>query len=553
MRNPALAIALLLCCAARPPPAPVTLSIVGTTDLHGHVERTAVLSGFLKNLREARKQDGAVVLVDAGDLFQGTLESNPNEGAAVIRAYNLLGYNAAAIGNHEFDFGPDGPDATVRSAAQDPRGALKSRAAQARFPFLAANIVNDNGTPLAWPNVKPATIVEARGIKVGIIGVATMGTPRTTIASNFKGLKMIPADVAIIQHARILRGQGAQIILVAAHAGGGCHKQDDPKDLSSCRKDEEVMQLAQAIPPGTVDVIVAGHTHQGMAHEVNGIPIIEAYANGRAFGRVDITLDGPKKTVRLVGLQDLCDAKVETLKDCRPGSYEGAPVVLDQSVLNVLGEDLEKARVLRERPLGVQITAPVKRSYAEESALGNLVADLMREARPGVDAAITNGGGLRADLPAGPLTYGAVYEALPFDNRFATVTLSAARLQDLFENNLSRGGGILVISGVNVAVRCQEGTLSVSLTREGGAPIADNQQLRVITTDFLATGGDGVFGELGLPPEQIVLDEGPPMREAVVEVLKKRRGSLSGQDPLLISETARRVDFPGKRPLRCSK
>src|ERR1700741_2931486 len=149
----------------------LTISVVATTDLHGGVlprgERggLALLGGYVQNIRAARMRDGGgTLLVDSGDMFQGTLESNLNEGAAVVRAYNALGYAAAAIGNHEFDFGPAGPDETVRTPGGDPRGALKARAAQARFPFLAANTVEEkSGRPAAWPNGQPSKNVAVRG------------------------------------------------------------------------------------------------------------------------------------------------------------------------------------------------------------------------------------------------------------------------------------------------------------------------------------------------------------------------------------------------------
>src|SRR5678816_2544118 len=109
----------------------LTISVIATSDLHGGVlprgDRggVAMFGGYLRNVRAARERDGGgVLLVDSGDMFQGTLESNLNEGAAVVRAYNALGYAAAAIGNHEFDFGPAGPDETALKPGQDPRGAL---------------------------------------------------------------------------------------------------------------------------------------------------------------------------------------------------------------------------------------------------------------------------------------------------------------------------------------------------------------------------------------------------------------------------------------------
>src|SRR6185503_9804900 len=142
----------------------VTISIVGTNDLHGHIEALPRLGGYLANLRRERaRTGGGVVLVDAGDMFQGTLESNLNEGAAVVRAYNALKYDAAAIGNHDFDFGPVGPATGPRARGDDPRGALKARAAEAQFPFLAANLVDEKtGALPKWPNVGATTVV-ARG------------------------------------------------------------------------------------------------------------------------------------------------------------------------------------------------------------------------------------------------------------------------------------------------------------------------------------------------------------------------------------------------------
>ncbi|HEU4729594.1 MAG TPA: hypothetical protein VFT22_16965, partial [Kofleriaceae bacterium] len=154
--------------------APVTLSIIGTNDLHGALERLPVFAGFVANLRAARAADGGVLLLDGGDMFQGTLESNLTEGADVVRAYNYLGYAAAAVGNHEFDYGPVGPAVTAASAADDPRGALKARASEARFPFVVSNIVDAASQQrIDWPNMPASTMVEVAGIKVGIVGATT--------------------------------------------------------------------------------------------------------------------------------------------------------------------------------------------------------------------------------------------------------------------------------------------------------------------------------------------------------------------------------------------
>ena len=108
-------------------PAELTLTVVGTNDLHGRVGALPVLAGYLGVLRALRADDGALVVLDGGDMFQGTLESNLLEGAPVVEAYGALGYDAVTVGNHEFDYGPVGDATVARGPSDDPRGALSVR------------------------------------------------------------------------------------------------------------------------------------------------------------------------------------------------------------------------------------------------------------------------------------------------------------------------------------------------------------------------------------------------------------------------------------------
>ena len=127
-------------------------------------------------------------------------------------------------------------------------------------------------------------------------------------------------------------------------------------------------------------------------------------------------------------------------------------------------------------------------SYIEESPIGNLLADLLREAVPAADLALQNGGGLRSDIPAGPLTYGGIYEVAPFDNRLAVVTMRGATLRALLADDY--GGthsAFLSISGMHVKVRCEGGRAVIQ------TPIDDAREYKVVTTDFLADGGDMFF------------------------------------------------------------
>jgi 2',3'-cyclic-nucleotide 2'-phosphodiesterase (5'-nucleotidase family) len=527
--------------AAAPEQAPlVEITVAGTADLHGRLSTLPVLGGYVRALR-AKNPDG-VVLVDAGDMFQGTLESNLNEGAAVVDAYRTLGYDAVAIGNHELDYGPVGEALTPRKNAKpgpdsDPRGALKARALQAKgaFPMLAANILED-GRLLAWSNVTPSVLVTKRGVQVGIIGVSTMETPTTTIAANVGGITMKPIAQAIVDEAKALREKGAKVVIVAAHAGGVCTKLDVPTDLSSCDPAAEIFAVARALPAGTVHAIVAGHTHKAVAHEVAGIPILQANEYGTHFGRVELSVD--LKTGQVVRTRILAPEPV------KEGSlFNGTTVSPAADVAAAVAPAIESARARRAESLGTVLTAPFVAQYRAESSLGNLVTSLLLELSPKVDIAVANGGGLRADLPAGELTYGALYDALPFDNRLAKVTMTGRVLRDTLTRNLTGKGGILSVAGARVAGRCEGGKLAVDVfltgQKKAERPMKDEDRVLIVTSEFLATRGD----EFGAGEKVEIDEDGPPFREPLAALLRKKKAALRPEDWLVQGKP--RVTLPG--------
>lgn len=576
---PIAAIALFACAdrarapISSPPVAPpqtITLSIVGTNDLHGGILQRgdrgglALLGGYVANLRAARDRDGgAVLLLDAGDIFQGTLESNLNEGASVVAAYNTLRYTAAAVGNHDFDFGPVGPPATPQSPTDDPRGALKARAAEASFPFLAANLIDTTtGRPVDWPNIRPSTVVTAAGLRVGIVGVMTARALAGTIAANTSGLHVAPLAETIAAEARQLRADGASIVIVVSHAGGRCTAFTVPTDLSSCEPAEEIMEVARSLPQGLVDVIVAGHAHSGMAHVVAGVLVIEAYMGGRAFGRVDLVVDRSTRRIiqrRLFAPLDLCARVDPGTVRCDPegsssgrvrAEYEGAPVRPDPAVERALAPAITAAAARKQTRLGVTLATPVRRSGSGDSPLGNLFVDAYRAGVPGADVAVNNtSGGLRADLPAGPLTFGSVYEVMPFDNRLVAFHLTGAELRTVLATQVARVPALVGLSGVQVRVTCQRGTVDVAMLRPSGAPITDDERLLIATSDFLATGGDGIFTPVTPAGGfAIELDAGL-VRDVVVESLATRGGRL--REDQLVDHANPRWVLPGRPPVTC--
>jgi 2',3'-cyclic-nucleotide 2'-phosphodiesterase (5'-nucleotidase family) len=535
--------------------ASITLSVVTTNDVHGRIAQLPLLGGYVRNLREARARDGGgVLLLDAGDIFQGTLESNSSEGAAMIRGYRALGYSAAALGNHEFDFGPVGPHPIPFTKAEDPLGALKARVREAPFPMLSANLERSDGRAPAIPKLRASVLLRVAGVRVGIVGGLTKDALAATHAGNTGGLQVSALPAAIAREAKALRNEGARLVIAVVHAGADCRDAKDPDDLSSCAPIAEVFDMARALPAGSVDLIVAGHTHAQVAHRVSGIPIIEAYSNGRAFGRVDLSVARDptiKPTVRIYPPHTLCEDDLDK-PVCSNESYESAPVKRDAKVLAAIAKDLARAKAERDQLLGVEVVAPVLRASTSESALNNLVADLILQAAPGADAAFSNAGGVRISLPVGPLTYGTVYEMFPFDNAFATLHISAAELGMILATNLAAPGGMLALAGLRAQAHCVAGKLVVDITTPDGQPLPPDRMLTVITSDFLASQGDGALGGLSLGPERLNVQRERSIRSALVAGLRaypNRR--LDGRDLRLFDPQHLRITYVGARPIAC--
>jgi 2',3'-cyclic-nucleotide 2'-phosphodiesterase (5'-nucleotidase family) len=526
-----LALALLRPAAADDP-ARVTLSIVGTSDLHGAaVARNGrgglpLFAGYVNNLRKARASDGgAVLLIDSGDAFQGDVDSDLSEGAVVVDAYNAIGYTAETIGNHDFDFGSvDSPGA--RQTPGDLRGALKARAAQARHSFLAANLIDAaTGRPVEWPNVRPSIVVEAVGVKVGIVGVITIDALRSTIAANVQGLRVAPLVPAITAEASKLRAAGADIVIVASHAGGRCDRFDDPADVSSCDPESEIFRAARSIPAGLVDVIAAGHTHSGLAHRVNGIGIVEPLWGGQAFGRADVVFD--RGTRRVAAIHLFAPQPIV------PAQYAGRDVVPDPAIVQAMAPALQRVHELQEAPLGVSLDAPIPRGGEFGSPLANVFAEAIRTVVPGADVAVVNNAtrGLWADVTEGPMTFGRLYNVFPFDNRVARINLTAAELARWVAGEIRQGRrGGLGISGVGVRASCLAGDVHVDLVRDGEL-VRDDQQLLIATI-----GGPTLSGNVATPDPLGggPTDNGPVVREAVEDWMR-RFGNLPSLERVLRS------------------
>ncbi len=556
--------------SAGPPPGsepanasePIRLTVVGTTDIHGwvHPHRSilpdgqvleegglSAFAGYLSILRA--KQPGGVLLVDGGDLFQGTLASNLTEGEVVISAYNHLGYHAAAIGNHEFDYGPVGPISAATRPEHDPFGTLKARLAQAKFPLLAANIYDaKTGARPAWLPNDGTAMVEILGVKVGIIGLITPSTPSVTNPVNVASLRFGSLVPVTLEAAAKLRERGAEVVMVIAHAGGKCADHEDPKDLSSCDlQNGEIFELLQGVPEGSLDLVLAGHTHSELAKVVNGIPVVETRGLGKSFTLVELYVDPqtrkvlPERTgigrnipicARVDAQTGGCDTRVlreRPQAQLVPARYLGQQVVPDAALQRLIAPAMARVEVEQQRKLDLHAPQGMGRNYEAESALGNFLADTLRELER-ADVALLNPGGLRADLPAGELRYGDVYEVIPFDNTVAVITVTGEELKRLLHAAYGAHKGVFQVSGLKVTLsRCPGQGRLKKIALADGSPIKPDKRYRVVVPDFLARGGDGLGPVLSsLPPGRIDLGLERPLnfRDALVAHWQKQAAPL---------------------------
>jgi 5'-nucleotidase len=535
------------CGSVRQPAEPVHVVIVGTTDVHGwfngHVETPPgggegvlwgglpVLTAHVEALRE--QHDGRVLLVDSGDMFQGTLESNLFEGEAVVRGYNAMGYTAAAVGNHEFDFGPVGPEPIPRKPGEDPLGALKRNAELAMYPLLSANMVEKStGRVPAW--AKPSTMVRVGGARVGIIGLSTPDTPAVTMSVNVESLSFTDPVVATINEARRLRAQGADAIIVIAHIGGRCTDLSDEHSLAGCDSQQEAMDLLNKLPKGTIDAFFAGHTHANMRHYVNGVAAVQGLAMSREFSTIDLWIDTEQNRVTRTEMRMptmICSFVYEGTQSCDPRNapkgaklvprtFQGETILPDTRVAEVIDPFLRRVAAKREQKVGLIATAAFTRTFGSESSLGNLLADALRRSA-GADIAFMNSGGIRAELPAGELTYGDVFAVSPFENYPTLAILSGAQIIDLLRATSTGQRGIMQVSGLHYTFDASKKGLDrfVSAELNDGSPLDPEKLYTVIMPDFIAAGGDGAEVMKTVPKDRVQTSFAAPIRDVLIEQL----------------------------------
>ncbi len=471
--------------------------LLGLNDFHGQLEPTTtpmdginVPVGGSAQLATLFDEDAAAfpkgaLLLAAGDNVgaspanSGLLEDRP-----AIDVENAWGLDATSYGNHEFDYGIE---------------RLQQHQARANFPFLGANIV-DETTGLNPDWVKGTHVFDYDGIRVGVIGIELKNTPELVAAGATEGLEFLDEAETIKAESEKLRKQGVKVQVVLIHEGAatGANAIDSN---AAVPWEGPIVDIAKEIQDTTVDAIVAGHTHRIANFMVGDIVVAEGVNAGGSYSVLQMVVKG--NDVEWVG------AATRVAKNIGVAPRADVKAIVDDANA--------QTAVLRNQVIGTQvndITRAPTRLF--ESEMGNMVADAMRAKYPGVDAAYTNSGGLRANLVCTPpaagelpceITWGEMFAVLPFGNRTVIETLTGAQLAEAFVNGFkpvcdpafaSLTGRFPQISGLRVTYTCNGITPVVTgmwKTPEGiggpETPIGPADPVRFVTNDFMYTGGDG--------------------------------------------------------------
>ena len=466
----------------------VRLQILAVNDFHGALQsRTlggrpiggaAVLAAYWDRWeKEAQKQGITTLRVGVGDLVGASppvsalLQDEPT-----IEALSRMHLLFSAVGNHEFDEGVAELKRLQDGGCHPETGCFPG----AGFQYLTANVVDaETGEPL-FP---PYGIVRVRGIPVAFIGATLKETPTIVTPTGVAGVRFLDEAEAINRYVAELKAQGIETIVVLLHQGGDGDRRGGP--ISG-----DVVPIVEALDD-EVDVVLSAHTHRGYWGTIDGKLVTQAYSSGTAFADVDLVLD--RATGDVIAKEA---AIVDTWADVAPGNEP------DPRIARIVARAEEQVEPIINRVVGVAADDITRQTTpAGESELGNLIADAQRWAM-GTDVAFMNPGGIRADLAAGEVTWGELYEIQPFNNDLVKMTLTGAQIERLLEQqwlNQPRPR-ILQVSGLTYRwdpSRPPGDRVDPADVFINGQPLDLEARYTVTANSFIAAGGDNftVFTE----------------------------------------------------------
>lgn len=450
------------------------LTILHTNDHHGHplafYDYPAGNQGGLParaTYVAGLKADNNVLLLDAGDFNTGRPESNFFKSEPDVLGYNYVGYDAMAMGNHEFDNDWD---------------AMQAQIAMSEFPWLCANVKKD-GEYL--DNVQPYMIKEYDGFKVAVIGLLTTRTVETGNPEYVNGLEFLN-EIEVANELVPMLKKKADIVIALVHMG-------------LYDNDEKGSRKIAANVPGLA-MIVDGHSHTMLEEPVvvNGTPIVQARHWGLYVGNASLKfMDG--EVTSFDWQLDPINVQYRTKDDAGKSTYHyvGEQIAEDEGLLAILTPYADKVDAVLSEVIGNATDVFLNDDTRKmETALGDIVSDsqqwFLENMDIKVDFAFQNGGGIRATLGSGEIKKATVYEVLPFDNSIALVSLKGSDVVALFDKaatNVGAGAMPQVSKSVSLTINAEAKTVEEVLIN--GEAIDVNRVYKIAVNSYVAAGGDG--------------------------------------------------------------
>lgn len=483
-----LVASLLLLFPASTSAETLKLTVFHTNDIHGWImarpskeDPKRQIGGAAALAALYRRHPGPKLLLDAGDWFQGTPEGNETRGAAVIDVFNALPYDAVVVGNHDYDFA-------------EPR--LEQLVRLSQVPVLGANIY-DEKTGKRPAYLKPWIVKDVAGVKVGLFGLLTTNMHQLAFSDNYKGFTFRREIDEAKDAVAALRKQGATVIIAVTHVGF------DSPEMGSFEGDQF---LARSV--AGIDLIVGGHTHTFLRPAVreatHGTLIVQAGFYLTAAGRVTLEIDPKtKKVVFSTG-------------------------TLVNLWIDETGEDAELAALVKKhsdevgRRYAVVIAtaaAALTRNREAESTMGDWMTDCLREWAK-ADLAVHNGGGIRSDFAAGPITLRDVFNLMPFDNRMVVLEMDGALVAEVLDQGVGPGKGMGQVSGASFRYdRSRDAGKRLADIKIGGVALDAKRTYTVVASDFIVRRGDGYNAFESAPKKKFT---GTLMRDVLIECARRQ-------------------------------
>ncbi|GAB4030197.1 MAG: bifunctional UDP-sugar hydrolase/5'-nucleotidase [Elusimicrobiota bacterium] len=480
----------------------LTIDIYHTSDVHGwYMSRqakwdkensTRTIGGFAVLSAMLKKEKNPYILIDSGDMFQGTPEGNFTKGLATVRYMNALGYSAATVGNHDYDYGESN---------------LSLLASKASFPILGANVYEkESGKRPSY--LKSYAIVEKAGKKIALLGLAGVHTKTSTLPKNVEKLDFKDEAQEAAKYADEIRALKPDVLILMPHIGIDGRFSQQKVDLSTYSFSAKEINWSdiKAARAAKADVTLGGHNHTGLKagyRDEQGGLICESY-----WGLTDVT-------------------KVELNFDDKTGAFKGASCSLIPLWTDIYSEDPEILKITSEissdvnkemdKKLGEAQTDIPASKETPDSPIGNWMTDVMR-AYAGTDLAFQNSGGIRNVINKGDVKLRDIFQVMPFENTLVKMTMTGSQLERLIGDNFRGNKSAMQISGLTVKYSMENEKMTGFFLEKDGKKISPEDRFTVVTNNYLTTGGTGgqAFMESSDMKDTMVT-----VREALIDYVKK--------------------------------